>query len=138
MARKPDAFDEMFRRWAMKRRELLGVTPMQKPLAKDYVGPLTCTLGNVKDTWDGASSRTAQDQHYPEVYPEDDVETNRAFKHMPGMYQQIVDVHYVYMLPVKTKLPALDIKKSEYWTRVENAKRFLEGWLANVRTKYPG
>jgi hypothetical protein len=135
MARKPDAIDELLQRWAKKRRELLGITPMQRPLARDYVGPLTCTLGNVKDTWDGASSRTAKDQHYPEVYPEDDYETNRAIQHMPGILREIVEFHYVYTVPIKTKLPVLDIASSEYWARVNRAKSFVEGWAANVQTK---
>jgi hypothetical protein len=128
MARKPDAIDCLIMDWAKVRRVLRGISDEKCPRASGYVGPLGCTLGNVKDTWDGASSRTAKDQHYPEVYEGDTFEVNRAFHHMHPTLREIMDAHYVHVAPVKLKVYRLGIKWTDYWDRVRRAKAYVEAW----------
>jgi hypothetical protein len=119
--------------WAKVRREILGITEMRKPTARDYLGPMGCTLGNVKDTWDGAGSFTASMQRFPEVYCGELFHVNRAFHHMAPTLREIMDAHYVHIAPVKLKHDRLGIKWSEYWSRVGRVKAFVEAWIASPK-----
>jgi hypothetical protein len=128
MAKGHDATDLLCYRWADTRRQLLGLTNPR--LAKDYLGALRSTLGNVQRLGDGASSHTAREQHFPEVYEGDALLVNLAVKQMPAQLRPFMDLHYTLGRGATNRADLLGITRSEYWKRIGGCKRFIEGYLA--------
>jgi hypothetical protein len=139
MAKKSDALDFVLERWARTRRQILGLAPMDtdpKDATKggwcdgrEYVGAVRCTLSAVRDHYDGAGAGTAAKQFYPEVYTGESFVVNMAFKNLTPEERQVVDAHYCAFGPVKIKIDVLDLTWNDYWTRLKNAKRSIDGGL---------
>jgi hypothetical protein len=128
MSKGHDATDLLCYRWADTRRQLLGLTNPR--LAKDYLGALRSTLGNVKEYHDGAGARTAACQQFPEVYEGDTLAVNLAVKQMPAQLRPFMDLHYTLGRGATNRADLLGISRSLYWKQVKACKLFVEGYLA--------
>ena len=142
MARKDDSIDILFRRWAVTKRQILGLDPMDadpidatkggKCLPSEYLGAVRCTLSERRDLHAGSRSNVVS-QHFPEVFTGTSFEVNRAVKHMSPTLQEIVDYHYVRPAPIKVKVHRLGVSWKTYWDRVQRAKTFLEAWTMCIQ-----
>lgn len=128
MAQLPDATDHLCMRWAATRRELLGLAHPRR--AQEFVGAIRCSLGNVQRHHDGASSFTPREQNFPEVYVGDALLVNLAVKRMPPDLRAFMDLHFTLGRGANRRMELLGIPRGQYWRRVNDAKRFIEGYLA--------
>jgi hypothetical protein len=134
MARKRNAVDLACEEWAVPMRELLGAA--QPKLAKDYLGPVRCTLAARRDLHHGARSGRVE-QHFPE-YPFRGTAAlvNTVYRRMPEPIQEIMVAHYVALTPRSKTLRAdlMGISVRDYWNRLGRAKSAVDGALAIVET----
>ena len=130
MARKRDDIDLLCESWAKVRRELIGI---RHPLtAREYLGPLKCTLGARRDLHAGAKSNGV-DQRWPEYpYTGDLYLVNLAIKRMPPSLAEICDWHWTLEQPRDKRLRAdlMGLSRDQYWKRIARAKEFIAGALA--------
>jgi hypothetical protein len=103
--------------------------------AREYVGPLNCTLGRVRELHDGASSNTEHDRPFPEGFLGDGLVVAVALRYMDGTHREMIGAHYVARLydlsngerfrrPVKVHTIAerMGLSTSEYANRRDIAK----------------
>ena len=127
--RRQDSIDVACQQWAKGRRVMLGLD--EPCLAREMVGPLRCTLGKRRDLHAGSRSEGRVEQHWPEVYTTTEaLEVARAYHAMSLMLRTVMDVHYVARGPAEAKAEALAMSRARYFSVVNVAKAFVEGWLA--------
>ena len=122
-----DATDLVCYQWARVRRKLLGLD--SPTVAREFLGALRCSLGNVQRHHDGAGSFTAREQQFPEVYTGDALLVNRAFKRMPPPLASLLDLHYTLGRGAMQRAELLGIPKRRYLERLRAAKRCVECYL---------
>jgi hypothetical protein len=128
MAKGRDALDLLCYQWADTRRQLLGLTSPRQ--AREYLGAIRCSLGNVQRQHDGAASFTAREQQFPEVYTGDALLVNLAVKRMPANLRPWMDLHYTLGRGASNRADLIGVSRNFYWNQVKAAKRFVEGYLA--------
>ena len=127
--KRQDAIDVACQEWARARRKMLGLD--ETKLASEVVGPLRSTLGARRDLHAGAKSEGRVEQHWPEVYGSDvALEVARAYRQMGELLRSVLDAHYVARGPVDVKADALAMSRARYFSTLNMAKAFVEGWLA--------
>jgi hypothetical protein len=127
--KRQDAIDVACQEWARARRKMLGLEDSR--LSSEVIGPLRCTLGARRDLHAGAKSEGRVEQHWPEVYgSETALEVARAYRQMGEMLRSVLDAHYVARGPVDAKADALAMSRARYFSTLNMAKAFVEGWLA--------
>lgn len=127
MASGYDAVDLVCFEWARVRRQLLGLD--EPALAREFLGALRCSLGNVQRHHDGAGSFTAREQQFPEVYTGDALLVNRAVKTMPPPLAAQLDLHYTLGRGAMRRAELLGIPRRRYLERLRAAKRRVESYL---------
>jgi hypothetical protein len=125
------AVDEICRQWGRVRREVRGLEDAK--LARDQVGALRSTLGQQRDLHSGAKTNFA-DQNWPEVYEGDAAVVNQAFHAMRPAMKVVMDVHYATRATVEMRAQFLCMSRETYLRRVNDARAFVEGWIARVET----
>jgi len=127
--RKKDSIDQACEEWAKAKRRMLGFDA--EPLASGVIGPLRSTLGQRRDLHAGSRSSKV-DQHWPEVYQNDEaLQVARAYARMRDDLRDVMVAHYVYRGPIDDKAASMAVCRAKYFQMVNQAKRFVEGWLAN-------
>jgi hypothetical protein len=127
--KRRDAIDLACEEWAQARRKMLGLDDTR--LAKEVIGPMRSTLGARRDLHAGSKSEGRVEQHWPEVYgSETALEVARAYRQMGDMLRCVLDAHYVARGPVDVKADALAMSRARYFSTLNMAKAFVEGWLA--------
>jgi hypothetical protein len=130
LAKRRDEIDLLMESWARVRREMVGI---RHPLtAREYLGPLKCTLGARRDLHHGSRSGKI-DQAWPEFpYRGTLFVVNRAVKAMPPTLAEVVDWHWTLSVPRDKRMRAdlMGISPDQYWKRVARAKEFVAGALA--------
>lgn len=124
--------DQLCREWGRVRRQLLGVDDPK--LAREHLGALRSTLGQRRDLHAGARSNKVE-QHWPEVYEGEALAVNQAFHAMRPALKVIMDVHYATHATNQRRAEFLCMSTDTYLRRVNDARAFVEGWLA--RTSQP-
>lgn len=122
-----DATDFVCYQWARVRRQLLGLDSPH--LAREFLGALRCSLGNVQRHHDGAGSFTAREQVFPELFTGDALLVNRAVKAMRPELRILMDLHYTMGRGAMRRAEQLGIPKRRYLDRLRAAKRFVETYL---------
>lgn len=123
-----DAIDLACQEWARARRKALGLDEART--AAEVLGPLRSTLGARRDLHAGAKSNRVE-QHWPEVYgSEQALEVARAYAQMGELFRAMLDAHYVARAPIDDKAAALAMSRAKYFSVLNMAKAFVEGWLA--------
>jgi hypothetical protein len=137
MARRrgDDPVESLCRAWGRTRRKLLG---LEDPLeAREYIGAPRSTLGARRDLHAGARSPGKIEQHFPEVYPDEDQRlVNSAFHAMPERLKMVMDIHYCAHSDVDTKADFFCISVQTYWQRVRDVRAFVEGWVTAKATDH--
>jgi len=129
--RRLDAIDVACQQWAKARRTMLGLD--EPCLAREMVGALRCTLGRRRDLHAGSHSEGRVEQHWPELYTTPEaLEVARAYRAMSVLLKAVMDVHYVARGPAEAKAEALAMSRARYFSAVNIAKAFVEGWLMKV------
>ena len=136
MAKGKDSTDVACEQWAVRKRELLGVTQL-----RGFLGPMRCTLGARRDLHHGSRTERVE-QHWPEFPFEPGTlayVVNEAVKRMPDALTEIMVAHYVVLEPRDRGIRAelMGLSRRQYWEKLGRAKAFVQGALAydNVRTK---
>lgn len=136
--RREDGLDILLYRWGRQRQALLGMRnpDVAWPHSWQWIGAPDCTLANVREMQDGASSGGVIRQHYPEVYLGLEFEVNRAFNHMAEGLRNILDTQYRIKgkFPQKVEILAerenRPVSKDQYWKRLAIAKAYIDAWIA--------
>jgi hypothetical protein len=58
------------------------------------------------------------------------LEVARAYRQMGELLRSVLDAHYVARGPVDVKADALAMSRARYFSTLNMAKAFVEGWLA--------
>lgn len=127
--KRQDAIDLACEEWARCKRRMLGLDDTRK--ASEVIGPLRCTLGQRRDLHAGSKSEGRVEQHWPEVWDsENALQIARAYRQMGDILRSVLDAHYVARGPVDIKADALAMSRARYFSTLNMAKAFVEGWLA--------
>lgn len=145
MARwKMDDVDLACEAWAYQWVQHIANSPDR---AGRYIGPMGCTLGRVRELYDGAASNTEVGRHFPEVFLGTGLVVSVALKAMSYWNREVIYRHYLerhyqphvvvdertkeehtviakLKRPLKVRLMAerMGISVAEYATRKEIAK----------------
>jgi hypothetical protein len=121
-----DVIDVAIEEWARQRRRIVGV---EAPLtAREFIGPVRCTLGNRRGLHGKGNGRW--DQPYPELYTGRMVRAvNAAYWASNPRRKLILDVHYVMPGQADAKAQAIGISRPTYYRRVQAARSFIENFL---------
>lgn len=127
-----DDVDEWCACWAYQWVSLFLRNPRR---AREYIGPLNCTLGRVRELHDGASSNTEHVRPLPEGFLGVGLVVAVALRYMDATHREMIGAHYlarVYDLdrgerlkrPVKVRVIAdrMGLSLAEYANRRDVAK----------------
>lgn len=122
--------------WAYQWSQLFSENPKQ---AREYIGALKCTLGRVRELYDGASSTTVSLRPMPEVFLGHGLVVAVALRYMDQTHREIIGVHYLVRfynldtgerlndrIKVATLASLMGIHPSEYDARRRAAKAIIE------------
>jgi len=136
--KRRELVDILLEAWARERRELLG---LRHPLsAREYIGPLRCTLSARRDLHAGARSEGRRVEHWPEFpYTGDLALVNLVVKATPEPLRSIYDWHWTLERPKDKRQRAelVGLSSTVYWHRVGFCRERVLGALAvldSVRT----
>jgi hypothetical protein len=120
--RRRDWIDLAIEEWSRQRRRIVGI---ENPLtAREFLGPVRCTLGNRRGLHGKGNGRW--DQPYPELYTGHTVRAVNAayWASSPGR-KWILDVHYVIPGKPVEKARTLGLPRSTYFRLVNSARSFV-------------
>jgi len=128
---KPDQIDLWLMDWALQRRQMLGLVPLEP---KDRIGKLNSTLGAVKEDREGAS-QGAVERNFPEVYTGLTLLVHRAISEMDPQWSNVISTHFVYRAkPAKAKARQVGLDLSAYWKTLTFAKNYVHCFVT-ISTK---
>jgi hypothetical protein len=96
--------------------------------AREFVGPLRCTLGNRRGLHGKGNGRW--DQPYPELYTGRlAIAVNAAYWASNPRRKLILDVHYVLPGQADDKAQSIGVSRATYYRLVGSARSFIENFL---------
>ena len=128
----PDEVDRWLMQWAVQRRQIEGLAPLEP---KDRLGKLNSTLGAVREDGEGASQGVTS-QSFPEVYTGTALLVHRAICEMQRDWAHVVSMHFVLRdVPVKRKAKDCGLNVASYWKTLAFAKNYVHSFVT-ICTKY--
>ena len=107
---------------------MLGLDPHLT--AREYVGPVRCTLGQRRDLHAGSRSDGKVVQEFPEVWTTQQAQrVAMAYHRLRMELRDVLTVHYVGKGPVPMKCQVLSVSERTYWSRLAQARNAVEPWL---------
>jgi hypothetical protein len=135
MKPRMDDVDQWCSVWAYQWASMFLRDPRR---ARDYIGPLCCTLGRVHELHDGAASQTEHDRHFPEGFLGDGLVVAVAIKYLSSTHQDWLRHHYIvrvyspdtgrayrYPIPVPTMASRMGLDIGAYSRRRDAAKSMI-------------
>jgi hypothetical protein len=129
---EPDEIDRWLMQWAIQRRQMEGLAPLEP---KDRIGKLASTLGAVREEGEGASQGVTS-QSFPEVYTGTALMVHRAISEMDRHWAHVISLHFVFRnIPVKRKAKEACTNVAAYWKTLALAKSYVHSFVT-ICTKY--